>query len=309
VGLGERDFEQGIASVGAMYAKEKVQIHARGEWRMAKLKCKTDEEEAKLGYTPVVEPVGTLWQRICGFTPKEELRMDPGARRAGIRRLLRVMETMVRAELKTEDVDRDGGASRLEIGEASFAGRSTVWEPLHEICFYLGISKAKLDALSVQRTGLRAVDICDCIRAEKVRGTLRDVFRPLVRTWIEQLKKAGETVSPDDRQNAAWRFVKWVRGGGRGETRKKLAFEMGIASRERLDRAVMIGERKTIEAVEIDEAVKAIEEATGAETNAHGAGCDEVGRERGMEAKEEQIEDGVVENGETKESETVVSNV
>lgn len=286
VGLGEQDFSQGIASVRGLMVKERAQIDARHEWRMKWLAAKTEEAERAVGPAPVVDEGGPLWQRVCGFTPKNEVSLEPGERRAGIRRLLRVVETMVRAELKTADIDRDGEPARLAMGAASFAGRSTVWEPLHEICFYLGISKAKLDALSVQRTGLRAVDICDCIRAENVRGTLRDVFRTLVRAWMELQKKGGESVSADDRQNAAWRFVKWVRGGGRGETRKKLAFEMGIASRERLDRAVMIGERKTIETVEIEEAVKAIEEATDAGVSAHGAGCDEVGRERATAAME-----------------------
>lgn len=292
--MGEQDFSQGIASVRGLMLKERAQIDARHEWRMKWLAAKTEEAERAVGPAPEVDECGPLWQRVCGFTPKSELSLEPGERRARIRRLLRVVETMVRAELKTADIDHDGESARLAMGAASFAGRSPVWEPLQEICFYLGISKAKLDALSVQRTGLRAVDICDCIRAEKVRATLRDVFRPLVRAWMELQKKAGESVNAEDRQNAAWRFVKWVRGGGRGETRKKLAFEMGIVSRERLDRAVLIGERKTIEAVEIDEAVKAIEEATDAGVSAHGAGCDEVGTESKMQGVKPEVEGELV---------------
>ena len=93
----------------------------------------------------------------------------------------------------------------------------------------------------------------------------------------------------DDSTNAAWRFLKWMRGGGRGATRKKLAFELGLPSRERLDRAVLVCEGETLEELEIEVAVKAIEEFAAPKPRttmdrsllrdvlgSHGAGCDEV---------------------------------
>jgi len=200
------------------------------------------------------------------------------------------VERMFRAEWTSEDLDSDGGPSKLDGGEVSFSGRATVWEPLHEICLYLGISKAKLDGLSLQRTGLRVREICDCIRVEKVRTTLRDRFRPLVREWVDRMEDDGEELTSSDCRNSAWKFLKWMRGGGRCETRKKFAFELGMTSRERLDRAVMVCEGETIEAVEIDVAMRAIEELAakpvvashllrdvlmGRDTT-HGAGFDEV---------------------------------
>jgi len=201
---------------------------------------------------------------------------------------------MFRTEWKSEDIDKDGGPSKLEGGDVSFAGRTQVWEPLHEICLYLGISKAKLDGLSLQRTGLKIREICDCIRVEGIRNTLRDRFRPLVREWVDRMEDDGEEFSSSDYRNSAWKFLKWMRGGGRCETRKKFAFELGMTSRERLDRAVMVSEGETIEAVEIDVAIRAIQELVGTsgrgkshmlsdmlmeEKRSHGAGFDEVGDE------------------------------
>lgn len=165
---------------------------------------------------------------------------------------------------------------------------------------YLGISKAKLNALSVQRTGLRVSELCDCIRIEGIRTTLRDKFRPLMREWLERLKEKGEDSLKADFRNSAWRFLKWMRGGGRCETRKKLAFELGMTSRERLDRAALVREGETIESVEIDVAVGVIQEATLKPMEAHAATdldflpegmtpqcaeCDEV-EESGVEKRE-----------------------
>jgi len=147
--------------------------------------------------------------------------------------------------------------------------------------------------LSLQRTGLKIREICDCIRVEGIRNTLRDRFRPLVREWVDRMEDDGEEFSSSDYRNSAWKFLKWMRGGGRCETRKKFAFELGMTSRERLDRAVMVGEGETIEAVEIEVAIRAIQEMTTKpmgsshmlrdmlmeEKRSHGAGFDEVGDE------------------------------
>jgi hypothetical protein len=101
----------------------------------------------------------------------------------------------------------------------------------------------------------------------------------------------GEEFEASDLRNSAWKFLKWMRGGGRCETRKKFAFELGMTSRERLDRAVMVCEGETIEAVEIEVVIRAIQEATASapmgkshvlrdmlmgKDTTHGAGFDEV---------------------------------
>jgi len=274
--LQETDFVGGVAAVVVLKAKEK-QIREEAS-RIGKIKASDNSKEGEAAYYRALNVLkntgGPVWQQVCGFSPKRELSIDLSERRAGIRRLLRVVERMFRDELKAADVDRDGGPSNLMGGEASFAGRSVAWEPLHEICVYLEISKAQLNAFSLQRTGLKVIEICDCIRVEGMRTSLRDKFRPLVKAWVEKKEKDGSKNSiKDDLVNAAWQFLKWMRGGGRCETRKKMALELGMTSRERLDRAVMVSERDTLEAIEVAVAMLVIEEAMG---TPHGAGCDEV---------------------------------
>jgi len=289
--LTDGDFVDGVVAAQGMIVAERERQWAAILKGKRMILHRTPQNEAEFQRTlDEQESKPVLWQQISGISPASELLMDVGERRAGIRRLLRVVERMFRSEWKSEDVDHEGGPSKLDDGVVSFSGRAAVWEPLHEICLYLGISKAKLDGLSLQRTGLRVREICDCIRVENVRTTLRDRFRPLVREWVDRLEDDGNDVSLSDCRNAAWKFLKWMRGGGRCETRKKFAFELGMTTRERLDRAVMVCEGETIEAVEIDVAIRAIQEMTtkpmgqsrvlldvltGKDTP-HGAGFDEV---------------------------------
>lgn len=291
MGFVEGDFGNGVVSAQGILAAERArQWDASQRARKMMLHRNKDNKAEFQALLDETESLPPLWQRICGFSAREEVLIEPGERRAGIRRLLRVVERMFRAEIRTEDIDADGGPSKLDGGEVSFAGRSQVWEPLNEICLYLGISKPKLNAMSVQRTGLRAIDLCDCIRTEGIRAVLRERFRELVRTWISGLEDSeGPNGYLDDSTNAAWRFLKWMRGGGRGATRKKLAFELGLPSRERLDRAVLVCEGETLEELEIEVAVQAIEEFATPKPRvardmsflrdvlgSHGAGCDEV---------------------------------
>jgi len=307
MGLTDGDFVDGVrAAQGMIVAERDRQWEAFSKTRKM-LVHRTPGDTAEFERSvDEQEPRPVLWRQISGIGASSELLMDVGERRAGIRRLLRVVERMFRTEWKSEDLDKDGGPTKLDSGDVSFSGRAAVWEPLHEICLYLGISKAKLDGLSLQRTGLRIRDICDCIRVEGIRNTLRDRFRPLVREWIDRMEDDGEAFESSDFRNSAWKFLKWMRGGGRCETRKKFAFELGMTSRERLDRAVMVGEGETIEAVEIEVAIRAIQEMTakpgrgqshmlrdvlmGKDTT-HGAGFDEVGEEGDEGPPEEDIEE------------------
>ena len=295
MGLSDGDFVDGVVAAQGMIVAERDRQWAAILKAKKMMLHRTPQNEAEFQRTlDEQEPKPALWRQISGIPHSGEWLMDVGERRAGIRRLLRVVERMFRSEWKTEDLDKDGGPSKLEGGDVSFAGRTQVWEPLHEICLYLGISKAKLDGLSLQRTGLKIREICDCIRVEGIRNTLRDRFRPLVREWVDRMEDDGEEFSSSDYRNSAWKFLKWMRGGGRCETRKKFAFELGMTSRERLDRAVMVSEGETIEAVEIDVAIRAIQELVGTsgrgkshmlsdmlmeEKRSHGAGFDEVGYE------------------------------
>jgi len=301
MGWTDENFVEGVVAAQAYHMAE-LERQQTAVLKIKKLCLKrTPENEAEFqAALDAAEPYPALWQQISGITPRNEMQLEPGERRAGIRKLLRVVERMFRTEWKSADVDRDGGVVNLDDGTESISKRSVLWDPLPEVCMYLGISKAKLNALSVQRTGLRVSELCDCIRIEGIRTTLRDKFRPLMREWLERLKEKGEDSLKADFRNSAWRFLKWMRGGGRCETRKKLAFELGMTSRERLDRAALVREGETIESVEIDVAVGVIQEATLKPMEAHAATdlaflpegmtpqcaeCDEV-EESGVEKRE-----------------------
>lgn len=304
--LGEKEFVGGVSAAHGMQVKERGrQAAAWQRYRAMRRDGNQPQEDMDAAYD-ALEPAAPLWQQVCGFSPRNELVIEPGERRAGIRRLLRVVERMFRSEMKKEDIDADGGPEKLCDGEVSYGGRSAIWDPLNEICLYLEISKAKLNGLSVQRTGLRASDIGDCIRAEKVRVHLREKFGPLVWQWFGQLETEKKSGLVNDLENTAWRFLKWLRGGGRGETRKKLAFELGLTSREKLDRAMLIGQGETLEAMEVGVAMGLLREMlkttrpTGPsgqvpdfllEKSSHGAGCDEVGEEGDGPPPEEDIEE------------------
>jgi hypothetical protein len=204
--------------------------------------------------------------------------------------LLRVVEKIYRAELKTADVDDDGAAMALSDGSASYAGRSPFWDPLPEICSVLGIAERKLSALCKMRTGLKVREVCDAIRCEGLRDTLREKFRGLMAAWRESLGPQELARMSGDFEGSGWRFLKWMRGGGRGETRKGLACSLGLPSRERLDRAAFVLEQETLEKIELDVAMEAIRAAFGpaeggtvlgqapkeGEAGSQGACCDEV---------------------------------
>lgn len=287
MGWSDKDFDLGLVMAHAYCVAEKDrQQEARAKVKELSLKRTPENEAAFQRALDECAPSAPMWQLISGISPRNELTLDPAHRRSGIRRLMRVVERMFRADIETPDEDGEGQLA-LDNGMPSFSRRSALWDPLPEICMYLGISKSKLNALCVQRTGIRATDVCDCIRLDKLRGVLRDKFRPLLREWAEQMKELGKAPAVEDTRNAAWRFLKWIRGGGRCETRKKFAYALGMTSRERLDRACLLREGETIEGVEVEVAMGVLKEwmegtveepAVVGEMSAHGAGCDEVGR-------------------------------
>src|ERR1700760_4670215 len=117
--LVEGNFCNGVQSAFELKAAESSR-----EWN-AILRCKAltlkrretdvNDEEYYAAQADCV-PAPPLWQRVCGFSPKSELSVEPAERRAGIRRLLRVVERMFRKEHASEDLDKDGGPSKLDEG-------------------------------------------------------------------------------------------------------------------------------------------------------------------------------------------------
>jgi len=282
--LSVADFKGGLAGAfGFVEAEVQRQGEAQGRVRALLREVVPDRRAVEIAMAEAA-PLPPLWQRISGLRFKDLELVPPSSLQAGIRRLLHVVETLYRAEMKTEDIDDDGPPSKLLDGSVSYAGRSDLWDPLDQICLVLGIARTKLSALCVMRTGLKIRDVCDAIRCEDLRGVLREKFRGLMNSWRESFSAKDTAMMADDFEGSAWRFIKWMRGGGRGETRKGLALSMGLASRERLDRAAFVVERMTLEQLELDVAMEVIrsifgdveKRAAAKKHPARSAGCDEV---------------------------------
>ncbi len=154
-----------------------------------------------------------------------------------------------------EELQRE--ANRFPDGTRSFAGRSKLFDPLPEICAYLGIAERKLSQLCRQQTGLRIYEVADCIRVENLRTHLREKFRGLVREWKDSLDEKREERLRGRAQEAAWEFIRWMRGCGRGETRRKLGWEVGIPTPARLGRAAFVVYGVSLEEEEV-RAAKAV---------------------------------------------------
>lgn len=252
--LVEANFSGGVAGAfGFVEAECKRVMRAREAYRESDVAAKLLPELAEAAHAPV-----PLWQRISGLDMKTLEYTPPGSLRAGIRRLLRVVENLFRAELKTADIDDDGGPEKLSDGSVSYAGRSPFWDPLPEICNTLGIVERRLSALCKLRTGLKIRELCDAIRCERLRGTLKEKFTGLMKAWRESMGPREIAQMSDDFEGSGHRFLKWMRGGGRGETRKGLACSLGLTSRERLDRAAFVLEKETLEKIEVEVAMEVI---------------------------------------------------
>jgi len=296
--------------------------------------------ERAAAFKEAAEPA-PLWQRICGLDPALANHFLPSERRQGLRRLVRAVERMYRAELRLKGASRQGdagdanvppdanistpapvadalvpGASRIselvepEVrtmeqfdlegthfrdGTRSYAGRSNLFDPLPEICAYLGIAQRKLSELCRQQTGLRIHEVGDCIRTEKLKARMRERFQALSQEWLATQEEKGSKDLSRDWRGAAWQFVRWVRGRGRGESRRKLAWELGVATPARLGRATFVCLGETIEELEVNVAMAVLQEEVGGprvrifggENDEHGARLSDVIRDEEDEIDKE----------------------
>jgi hypothetical protein len=111
--------------------------------------------------------------------------------------------------------------------------RSAQWDPLREICLFLGIAQRRLSALCREINGLAVTQLCDAIRAE----TLRKKMKKRIGTWIaEQKVEAGNL---KDRAFELWRRLKGERLKS-GSHRSSFAWNIGFSSYTRLFRACLV---------------------------------------------------------------------
>jgi len=257
--LVEGDFSGGVSAAYGLEARERTRQQAAIAVYHRKFRDLSVGKAELQAATDATVHAGPLWLRVLGFDPTLAGDVEPAQRRVGIRRLVRVVERMYRVELKREDRDREVAPDRNGEG-CSYDAPSVLWDPVPEICAYLGVATSRLSALCREQTGLRVQELGDCIRTEALKARLRDRLRELGREWHASLDAEEQGRLAKDWRMSAWRFVRWVRGRGRGGSRKRLALELGVPSAARLGRAAFVVSRSTLEELELDVAMDVVKE-------------------------------------------------
>ena len=202
-----------------------------------------------------------LWQQISGLFPEEELGLHPGKRAAGIRRLLKRAEGLIRWEIRKGEAEREAGGTPAPHNDDGVVGakspdhygddpdhcvdatrRTAQWDPLRSICFYLGIAQRKLSALCREINGLAVTQLCDAIRAE----TLRKKWKKRLAEWVgtvagKEIESAGrgDGRTLTDRAYEFYRKLKAERQKT-GSHRSSFAWETGFSSYTRMFRACLV---------------------------------------------------------------------
>ena len=207
-------------------------------------------EQIENGLEWLAEP--PLWQQVSGLIPSREMGLHPGARAAGIRRLLKKVERLIRFEVRSaaqaSSLRESGADGRGEeenerqrqhagwkpaVREVDACALTAQWDPLQSICSYLGIALRKLSALSREVSGLAVTQLADAIKAE----SLWKKWKRRVGDWVAaQASDAGEI------KERAYRLWKMLRGERqkKGSHRSSFAFAMGFSSYSRMFRACLV---------------------------------------------------------------------
>jgi len=209
-----------------------------------------------------VNPV-PIWQRVTGLNAENEWGLRPSERRGALLRLARTVERMLRTEWKRvlepqpsspeSRGDPFGDDEReMKLAGCRFAMRTAQWDPVSEICFYLEIAQTKLSELLRQATGLRARELSDCVRGEKIRAHLKDTMRKSAAAWVHNEFMTTDyrglaKLSAEDGRAIVLREYRSREGF---LDRTELAQAFGLGSRARLYRTVRICEHMELEALE-----------------------------------------------------------
>ncbi|HEY3321657.1 MAG TPA: hypothetical protein VGP72_14400 [Planctomycetota bacterium] len=113
-----------------------------------------------------------LWQQVSGLYPDNEKAMTPRERLGAMLLLVKNAERLLRYEIKYS------GEQKSEIDAAEV--RTYLWDPLRTVCFHLGISQRRLTSYCKELTGMSAIEMVDRIKAEGVRGRIKEELRKFV---------------------------------------------------------------------------------------------------------------------------------
>ncbi|HEY3323377.1 MAG TPA: hypothetical protein VGP72_23175 [Planctomycetota bacterium] len=284
---------------GERYAKECKKF---GEAHANTLQDARDERRER---AQAVERV-PLWQQLSGLYPDHEPKMSPRERLGAMLLLVKNAERLLRYEIKYS------GEHKSEIDAAEV--RTYLWDPLRTVCFHLGISQRRLTSYCKELTGMSAIEMVDRLKAEGVRGKIKEELRKFISTAETQrrgerqgenspspltpLPRGGEGDRSDgrdargtDEADDIFAALKASRRDGRWH-RTSWAMGMGFSSYQRFFRACLLCFGKTPHEVEmelIEEILSEGERETGTTTGTavavrkgEGDGQQEEKREAGV---------------------------
>lgn len=243
-------FEQGVLDCFEVWEEDtRRTVAATAEIERAKKE--NSPARIKLMMDSIRDVKLPLWQRISELV--NERAMRPMLRRARIRKLIKATDQLLRVELKTPTAGVLDSAGQRAEKEALKAERTVFWDPLPEVCFYLEIAQSKLAQYARQLTGLGAKDLVDRIRVENLRTKLRERLR-LVSERVQS--STTNDVKRLSVRDGAGVLLKALKTSEHFMSRQELALSVGIASKQRLHRAVLACEGVTLEQLEMQEAEK-----------------------------------------------------
>ncbi|HEY3320922.1 MAG TPA: hypothetical protein VGP72_10695 [Planctomycetota bacterium] len=182
-----------------------------------------------------------LWQQVSGLYPDDEPKMSPRERLGAMLLLVKNAERLLRYEIKYS------GEQKSEIDAAEV--RTYLWDPLRTVCFHLGISQRRLTAYCKELTGMSAMEMVDRMKAEGVRGKLKEELRRFIKLTAEDAEDAEERNG--DKADQIFAELKASRRDGRWH-RTTWAMGLGFSSYQRFFRACLLCYGKTPHELELE---------------------------------------------------------
>ncbi|HEY3324509.1 MAG TPA: hypothetical protein VGP72_28920 [Planctomycetota bacterium] len=199
-----------------------------------------------------------LWMQVSGLFPDDEPKMSPRERLGAMLLLVKNAERLLRYEIRYSAEHK----SELDAAEV----RTYLWDPLRTVCFHLGISQRRLTGYCKELTGMSAIEMVDRMKAEGVRGKLKEELRKFIKLTTEDTEDTEGRIGDKADQISA--ELKKSRRDGRWH-RTTWAMGLGFSSYQRFFRACLLCFGKTPHELEmelIEEILAEAERETGSVT-------------------------------------------
>jgi len=168
-----------------------------------------------------------------------EAAMSREERREAVRILIAEVRNLAAADFKFAEEDPSDE-------------RTYLWDPIDYVCNVLEISRVCLSRYSVELTGMRAHELTDSMKAEKLPGALRARLEAQFTRLVPDLEAILASLKEGaDPLPHALKFVqKSVCAERSGVNKLRWAIELGFASASRLARAYSIRFETSVYALE-----------------------------------------------------------